>query len=560
MKALRWLLLVASVASAQTYYDKTTIAPTGATNTVLGNKTSATAAPTYMAVGTCSTSSSALIWTTNTGFGCNTSINAATLLTGTWAAPGTIGSGTPATGAFTTLSATGQITSTLANGTAPFVVASSTNVANLNASSLSGATFASPGAIGSGTPAAGTFTTLSATAATFPLANVSAASWARVSPAWNIAAFTLNDTTASGTVAQDAAITIQPPVFTSTGGASTTITFPTAFSVGLPTCSGGVVCTTPLAAYFDGATKVNGILITAGATVVGATNINANNNSATNIGTGTTNQNVSIGGTSNTLAVGSAMTVTGLITPTATVGIAGTTGADAPAAGSVGQVVSMHCVVGTAAQAATNVSTPVASPGVVTWTSHTFVPSTGLANYTCPINFTTTGALPTGLAVGTNYFIIGSSVSGDTFQVADTAAHALAGTNAINFTGSTSGQSSAYIGNLGSNGASFTGAGLSLIAGDWDCTALAEYQELTSITSARYVAGVNNAAATIGAIGTFTDDKTVSGIVGAANIYIPSPPVQVNISATTSEFAIDNSTFTGGSMNEGGLLRCRRMR
>lgn len=71
-----------------------------------------------------------------------------------------IGGTTPLAGAFTTLSATGAITSTLATGTAPFTVASTTVVANLNASSLSGATFAAPGAIGGGTPAAGTFTTL----------------------------------------------------------------------------------------------------------------------------------------------------------------------------------------------------------------------------------------------------------------------------------------------------------------------------------------------------------------------------------------------------------------
>lgn len=74
-----------------------------------------------------------------------------------------IGSGGVSTGAFTTLSATGQITSTVSTGTAPFVVASTTNVANLNASSLNGATFAAPGAIGSGTASTGAFTTLSST-------------------------------------------------------------------------------------------------------------------------------------------------------------------------------------------------------------------------------------------------------------------------------------------------------------------------------------------------------------------------------------------------------------
>lgn len=66
-----------------------------------------------------------------------------------WSRPGKIGSAVPNSGAFTTLRASGQITSTVAAGTAPLVVASTTNVPNLNASSLNGATFASPGAIGS---------------------------------------------------------------------------------------------------------------------------------------------------------------------------------------------------------------------------------------------------------------------------------------------------------------------------------------------------------------------------------------------------------------------------
>ena len=75
-----------------------------------------------------------------------------------------LGSTVTAFSGLTTLRMSGQLTSTLATGTAPFVVASTTNVANLNASSLKGATFASPGAIGSVTPATGRFTTLTATA------------------------------------------------------------------------------------------------------------------------------------------------------------------------------------------------------------------------------------------------------------------------------------------------------------------------------------------------------------------------------------------------------------
>ena len=71
--------------------------------------------------------------------------------------PPAIGSTTANTGRFTT------VTSTVTTGTAPFIVASTTNVANLNASSLGGATFASPGAIGSSVASTGVFTTLTYT-------------------------------------------------------------------------------------------------------------------------------------------------------------------------------------------------------------------------------------------------------------------------------------------------------------------------------------------------------------------------------------------------------------
>ncbi len=51
------------------------------TNTILGNSTSGTANISALSIGGCSSSSSALIWTTNTGFGCNTGITAATVTT-----------------------------------------------------------------------------------------------------------------------------------------------------------------------------------------------------------------------------------------------------------------------------------------------------------------------------------------------------------------------------------------------------------------------------------------------------------------------------------------------
>lgn len=73
-----------------------------------------------------------------------------------------IGSHDPSTGKFTTLAASGQLTSTVATGTAPLVVASTTKVANLNADLLDGTDWAAPGPIGGTTPGTGAFSTLSA--------------------------------------------------------------------------------------------------------------------------------------------------------------------------------------------------------------------------------------------------------------------------------------------------------------------------------------------------------------------------------------------------------------
>jgi hypothetical protein len=50
---------------------------TQATNTIVANVTSGSASPTAVSVGSCSAAGDALIWTTNTGPGCNTSITAA---------------------------------------------------------------------------------------------------------------------------------------------------------------------------------------------------------------------------------------------------------------------------------------------------------------------------------------------------------------------------------------------------------------------------------------------------------------------------------------------------
>lgn len=96
-------------ASATNGVTLANIAQIGA-NTVLGNATAGTANIAAQSMPSCSAATNGLNWTTSTGFGCNSAINAATLGGATFAAPGAIGGTTPAAGAFTTVSASSTLT------------------------------------------------------------------------------------------------------------------------------------------------------------------------------------------------------------------------------------------------------------------------------------------------------------------------------------------------------------------------------------------------------------------------------------------------------------------
>jgi hypothetical protein len=87
-----------------------------------------------------------------------------------------------------------------------------------------------------------------------------------------------------------------------------------------------------------------------------------------------------------------------------------------------------------ASRPTSTVTMTIASPGVITWTGHGLV--AGAA-----VSFTTTGALPTGITAGTNYYVV--SPTTNTFSVAATP-----GGTAINTTGSQSGTHTAQSGTI----------------------------------------------------------------------------------------------------------------
>jgi len=193
--------------------------PSQAANTLLGNTSGSSASPSAVSVGNCSSSSSALSYTSGTGFGCNSSVNAATLGGATFAAPGPIGSTTPSTGSFTNLSSNGTLT--LANGsvTLPYLAteAANTVVANFTGSTASPVAFSMPSCAGSSNAlgyTSGTGIVCNSTINASSLGGTAAASYALLAsptftgtPAAPTASATTNTTQIATTAMVNSAIT-----------------------------------------------------------------------------------------------------------------------------------------------------------------------------------------------------------------------------------------------------------------------------------------------------------------------------------------------------------------
>jgi microcystin-dependent protein len=86
----------------------------------------------------------------------------------------------------------------------------------------------------------------------------------------------------------------------------------------------------------------------------------------------------------------------------------------------------------------------IASPSVVTWTAHG-------RSANDPVKFSTTGALPTGFVAGTTYYVVGASITTNTFTLSATA-----GGTAINTTGTQSGVHTAIYAPYGTGDGSTT--------------------------------------------------------------------------------------------------------
>lgn len=242
----------------------------------------------------------------------------------------------------------------------------------------------------------------------------------------------------------------------------------------------------------------------------------------------------------------------------ATPNITGVIDGSLATAGNVGEYRSASNADTSQGQFSSTVTITIASPAVITWGTTT--PFVFNGNGTAVINFTTTGALPTGIVAGTNYYVIGSSVSGNTFQIATTVDNAIAGT-AINTSGSQSGTHTGLPTAILTNGVVINIAAISLTAGDWDVSADNTFfsNTTTSITSLLVSTSLLSGNVNLNP-GRFYQFATAAQIPGIANNSLHSGPAQFRFSSTTTIYCVALSNFTVSTLTVWGGLRARRIR
>ena len=346
--------------------------------------------------------------------------------------------------------------------------------------------------------------------------------------------------------------------------------------------SGGVTTNRGLQITGSGGTNVTGTTknwaidstSTADSEITGGldfTPIGANSASTGAFTTLSASSTVSGAGFSAYLAAAPAITMSGTnaITPSNVGGIVGVTGSSAASAGNYGELQYVNCIGPTNGNQTINVT--IASPAVVTWASAVqwAVSATNPTSWTCPIVFTSSGALPTGITSGTTYFVVGASVSGINFDLADTSAHALACTSSfgsctgiINTTGTQSGTQTGTMGAAVSTTTWTAGAGMNLTAGDWDCTSTWQALGASLTTTTGYLSAVNTAnnAAPGGVnLQNFSSVRYSSVSAGSEQDNLASPPTQELLGGTTAIYGIGEVIFGGGTATASALLRCRRM-
>jgi hypothetical protein len=217
----------------------------------------------------------------------------------------------------------------------------------------------------------------------------------------------------------------------------------------------------------------------------------------------------------------------------------GTTTNDSAQSGAVGEYQAA-----TAPNTSHTVTISNGANATITWATHGLTPGS-------PVHFTTTGSLPTGLTVGTNYYVCTLNFAVGSFTVSTTLANAFAGT-AVTTSSAGTGTHTANSAVILASGSPIDVAGILLTAGDWDVWAnLAVSAALTSSNGwIGQTSATDPGAPNLGAYVSWLTEPAVP--VGMQRITVAGATTQI-------AYLSMNPTF-GGSSNGFGYLAARRAR
>lgn len=267
-----------------------------------------------------------------------------------------------------------------------------------------------------------------------------------------------------------------------------------------------------------------------------------------------------IGNTTASSVAATTVSASGLITPTSTVGIAGTVTNDSAQAGSIGEY---KATAMTTVAATGTAFTAVGDSATTTLTSTAHGLVAGQA-----VSVSTSSALPTGFSATTNYYVTAGSVTVNTFTLSDTLAHAMAGTNAIAASSAGTGTQTVHGSCVLATTVAADICGLALTAGDWDVDALVfpGYGASTSVTSwALWIAQVGGSAQPSTAANVLAQGLTAAGAATAnttntAACWVTAGTLRVSLSAAGYLALAAQATFSVSTLSPQALLRARRVR
>lgn len=198
------------------------------------------------------------------------------------------------------------------------------------------------------------------------------------------------------------------------------------------------------------------------------------------------------------------------------------------------------------------VTITIAAPGVITDTAHPFVGA-------CPVVYTTSSALPTGITSGTTYWVVPSSITTNTYQIATTVANALAGTS-ITTSGSQAGTQTRTGGSPLTSTTAVNVTGISLSQGDWDCRGVVAHNLAASTSVTLMAAGMNQTTDTIPTQGQANNTtlSTAANVMGVAGMDLRVGPQRQTLTATTNLYLVARDTFSVSTDVAYGTISCRR--